>query len=891
MSKKEGAAALLAIKIAPPRTRQGVVSRERLVRRFNSVRECALICVQAPAGYGKTSLLARLRREWLAAGACAAWLSLDEDDEADRFVEALLLSTYTALGRPAPARAVAEMLRSGVEPREAIAALLGELAEAASPTALVLDDVHAMPQAVAAELLPYLAFNLPANVHLILGTRRRLPFATSDLLAHGQFASFDVSDLAFRLDETRALLDARCGERVDADTVARVHERVEGWPMGLQLVLVDVEKQADAVAALRRVAATGTGLETLFADVILPRLDPQDVEFLTAVSPLEQLQPHLCAAITGRRDCAEMLERLRNDTPVLNAVEGSEWLRLHSTCREALLKRFDALPHDQRVAIHWRAAQWLHAAGMLERAAHHALVAERTEMAYTWIAQALYGLAISGRVVAARDWLERLPEDIVLGNDRLRIVAAWARALSNEAREAFPLTEPLIGPGVDPALRFEALQVRGAAAHHADDLLVAAEVSEQVGEDNLFGTPVVREANACLRSLLALSRGDTVGARMELAKLGLPADDAREDYANYFAEFFAGLSYLLDARPAAAARGLEQALARAALSFGSRSPPACLIASALAAALWDQDQAEAAEATLANRLDVIERTAVPEAIAHAYVTLARIALARRDVGRAHDLLEGLYAIGVQRRQPRMIAKSLSEQVRVEAALRRADACARAIERLRAQREAWRRDERGVGHIIDWNCAVAEIRAALCARDANAASERAVALLRSRGIGWTRNRLEVMALQCVADGMRGAPVEPLLRELRETAAASGFARLLPDAEAFAAEPVRTAPTAVPARPAAPPPGRIPARPPEAHPAIVQSGLLTAKEREVLALLARNYSNKEIARALDCGPATVKWHLRNLFGKLNVGGRRHAVQRARMLQLVAPEEIVQ
>ena len=72
MSKREAAAALLAIKIAPPRAQRWLVSRERLVRRFQAVRECALICVQAPAGYGKTSLLARLRREWLGTGACAA---------------------------------------------------------------------------------------------------------------------------------------------------------------------------------------------------------------------------------------------------------------------------------------------------------------------------------------------------------------------------------------------------------------------------------------------------------------------------------------------------------------------------------------------------------------------------------------------------------------------------------------------------------------------------------------------------------------------------------------------------------------------------------------------------------------------------------------------------
>ena len=887
MSTRHGAAALLALKIAPPRTRRWVVSRERLVRTFHAVRECALICVRAPAGYGKTSLLARLRREWLAAGACAAWLSLDDDDNAARFVEALLLSIHTALGRHNPVRPVERTLGSRVEPHEAIAALLGELAEAALPTALVLDDVHAMPQAVASGLLAYLAFNLPPNVHLILGTRQSLPFPTSDLLAHGQFASFDVADLSFRLDETRDLLHARCGKRVDADTIARVHERVEGWPMGLQLLLVDVEKEADPVNALRRIAATGSGLDTL-ADAILPRLDPQDVAFLTVLAPLEQVQAQLCAAITERGDCAELLERLRNDTPLLSAVEGSEWLRLHATCREALLRRFDALPKADRLAMHWRAAQWLNGAGMQERAAHHALAAERNETAYAWIAQALYGLLTSGRVVAARGWLERLPESIVLGSDQLRLVAAWARALSHEPREAFPLTEPLIGPHVDPVLRYEALQVRGAAARYADDLVAAAQASELVGEDNPLATPVVRAANAVLRSVLALSRGDTVAARMELAKVGLPASDARENYADYYAEFFVGLSYLLDARPLKAARGLERAVSRATRAFGARSPPACLVAAALAAGLWEQDEADAAEAVLANRLDVIERTAVPEAIALAYVTLARVALDRRDVGRVDDLLEGLYALGVQRRQPRMIATSLAERVRMEASLRRGDACTRAIARLREQRDTWREAERAVGDMIDWKCGEAEIHAALCARDAEGASEQAVRLLRSQSTGWTRGRLEVMALQCAAERMRGRSGEPLLRELLDTAAANGLARLLRDLEPLALEQGRDSARAAPRATA---PTRVAPRLAEAPAVVVQSGLLTAKEREVLALLVRNYSTKEIARALDVGPTTIKWHLRNLFGKLNVGSRRHAVQRARMLQLVEPEATTQ
>jgi LuxR family maltose regulon positive regulatory protein len=888
MSKKQGGALLLAVKIAPPRARRWVVSRERLLNKFQSVRECALVCVQAPAGYGKTSLLARMRREWLAAGACAAWLSLDENDEAGRFVEALLLSTYTALGQPEPARMADQVLRSAIEPREAIGTLLGELADAARPTALVLDDVHALPGPVGAELLPYLAFNLPPNVHLIVGSRRRLPFATADLLAHGQLVTFDAADLSFELEETRALLHARCSERVDADTVARVHERIEGWPMGLQLVLVDIEKASDPVAALRRVAETGSGLDSLFADVILPRLEPDEVAFLTAVAPLDELQAHLCAAVTGRRDCVALLEQLRSDTPVLQAVEGSDWLRLHATCREVLLRRFEALPEGQRLDIHWRAAQWLHAAGMLDRAAHHALAAEHDEIAYEWIAQALYGLVTSGRVVAARGWLERLPEAIVLGNDRLRIVAAWLHALSHRHGEAFPLTEPLVAMHVAPMLRYEALQVRGAAAHYADDLATVEEVSAQVGEDNPFGTPVVRAANAVLRAFLLVSRGDAVGARVELAKLGLPVTDGREDYANHYAAFLTGLSYLLDARPVTAARRLEPALARANGMFGRRSPPACLLATGLAAAWYEQDQPEAAEALLAHRLDVIERTAMPEAIALAYLTLARVAFDRHDLERVHDLVEGLYTLGVQRRQPRMIATALAEQVRVEAALQRTDACAQAMARLREQRNAWREAEHGVGSIIDWICSDADIRASLCARDADAAAELAAALLRSPCIGWTRGRLDVMVLQCIAERMRGKSAERLLHEVEHTAAANGLARLLralqPPAAGQAGEAARSVPPAIAPKAAV-------TRPADAQATVLQSGLLTPKEREVLALLARNYSNKEIARALDCGPTTVKWHLRNLFGKLNVGSRRHAVQRARMLQLVEPEEIVQ
>jgi LuxR family maltose regulon positive regulatory protein len=378
------------------------------------------------------------------------------------------------------------------------------------------------------------------------------------------------------------------------------------------------------------------------------------------------------------------------------------------------------------------------------------------------IAQALYELLTSGHVVLARGWLERLPESIVLGNDQLRLVSAWSHALSHEPREAFPLTEPLIGPHVDPALRYEALQVRAAVARHADDLVAAAEAGELIEEVNPSVTPVVRAANVVLRSMLALSRGDTVGARMELAKVGLPASDARETYANYYAEFSTGLSYLLDARPQTAAHRLEQALSRATSACGARSPPACLVAAALAAALWEQDETDAAEATLANRLDVIERTAVPEAIALAYVSRphALYSTVATSDG-VNDLAEGLYALGGAAPATADDRDEPAEVQRVEASSS-ASARARAIALARAARDvarrsaAWERSSTGCG----------------CGGDSRGAGARAmwkarasaVRLLRPQSTGRTRGRLEVLAPSvspsaCAADRPSNSPRGP------------------------------------------------------------------------------------------------------------------------------------
>ncbi len=229
--------------------------------------------------------------------------------------------------------------------------------------------------------------------------------------------------------------------------------------------------------ALRRVAATGSGLDTLFADVILPRLDPRGRRVphrgraARAVPGAPVRRYHRASRL--RRAARAAAQRHASAAVRSKEANGCICTRRAGTRCCAGSMRFRK-PTGWRSIGEPRSGCTPPACSITQRITRWPRRANET--AHAWIAQALYGLATSGRVVAARGWLERLPESIVLGNDRLRLVAAWARALSHEPREAFPLTEPLIGPQVDPALRYEALQVRGAAAHYADDLVAAAEV-------------------------------------------------------------------------------------------------------------------------------------------------------------------------------------------------------------------------------------------------------------------------------------------------------------------------------------------------------------------------------------------------------------------------------
>ena len=880
----------LLLEVTPPRVPRHQLARPRLQSDEAQFRDRPVILVQAPAGFGKTSLLAQWRLEHLARGSVVAWLSAQANDDAERLIQGLTLAVRIAAARPA----FGHTLAAGSAPAlEATTALLAEIAQTAMDVVLLVDEADRVT-APAREALTYLLRNAPSNLRVVVAARSDCPFDLDELVAYGDCVVVGAPLLRFQLGETIELVRARFAANVDRDAIARLHELAEGWPLGLQLALSVMAAGSDPQAEIAKLAAQGGSLRGQFVDLMLARLAPVDLDLLTRVAILDRLHPELCALLVPGVDADRTLARLANDTPVLTAGEGSEWLRMHALAREELLRRFARLPAAEQSALHARAARGLAAMDLLEAAAQHALDAGELEVAYDLAERSLYEtLLAQGRQAAVLDWLARLPAAEVDRRPRLLLAAAWSLAISERHEQASAYTGRILAqPGADAATRCECALIQSAAAIFADDPDRFAELFDPWVAEPPLHDPLLLQVHANRSAFRTLIEGKPALARLRQQQAPRGAPGAESAYLGRWGDFIVGLSYLWEGQVQLAEKLLRPTLARAEADLGRRSRLACMLASLLAAALWERNAPDEAAALLANRLDVLERSGLPEAVLLAFRTLARIAAAEGAEHRALELLTALDAVGNARRLPRLRIVALVEQVRLHARSFRAETCRTLCARIDALL-----DEAATPQGRLWRRSVALLReealsdAAIAAQDWRAAAE---VLQRADGLAQELERgrlhIELLGLRAYVLDRLGERSTGLLREAADLAATYGLLRVFDDAHPALGEWARRALSAAgDAATAGPGALAAPLRAPQAPPAApsarsTPSMALTPKEREVLELLARNLSNKEIGLAMQVGEQTIKWHMKNLFAKLDAGTRKQVVQRARLLGLL-------
>ncbi|RZT07798.1 LuxR family maltose regulon positive regulatory protein [Kribbella sp. VKM Ac-2569] len=413
---------MLATKLFPPARRSGLVARPWLVERLDSTLEPGhrLALVSAPAGFGKTTLVA----EWAAGHDRVGWLSLDDGDNAlPRFL-AHLWAALPGIRVPPPA--------ADVPTTAALTALVNDYASQPD-TVLVLDDYHVIEALDVHEAMAFLLDHLPDQLHLVVATRADPPFPLARLRGRGQLTEVRVDDLRFAAAEAGAFLNDVMGLRLAADDVLALEGRTEGWVAGLQLAALSLRGVSDVAGFIDAFTGSHRFVIDYLADEVLARQPAAVRDFLLRTAVLDRLTGSLCDAVTGQLGGDRVLDELdRGNVFVVALDAGRTWYRYHHLFRDVLRARLLAERPEELPRLHRAASEWYAAQQLAPDAVRHALAAGDDERSAFLIEEALPEVRRARQDSLLLSWVRALPESVVRRRPVLCIAAAWSSMIAGE---------------------------------------------------------------------------------------------------------------------------------------------------------------------------------------------------------------------------------------------------------------------------------------------------------------------------------------------------------------------------------------------------------------------------------------------------------------------------
>jgi len=881
---------LLTTKLYVPPARPDLVPRPHLIERLIAGLDRKLTLVSAPAGFGKTTLVV----EWLVGtGRRFVWLALDEgDNDPVRFVAYLIAAlqgideriggtTQDLLGSP-------QVLAVDL----VMTALINDIAAAPEPFVLVLDDYHDIRMEWIHQAVEFLIAHQPPQLHLVLTTRTDPPLSLPRLRVRGQVTEVRAEDLRFSAAESAAFFDQALDWTLDADLVATLEARTEGWVAGLQLASLALRpslsaRAEDANAIRDFVAAFGGSHRHVIdylADEVLAHLPGEVRHFLCQTAILDRMTAPLCDAVTGREDSDVLLKQLEQDNLFLTALDGRrEWYRYHALFADFLRTELD--PQAQ-AALHLKAADWYAGQSLLPEAVGHALASGDLDRAAQAIALAADDAFQTASIATLAGWLDALPDETVRAHTELAMYkgfvlfltdrrseaatyaeaaeqhaladlspSGWGRLYSLKAHVALCVDTPQAAirqsrealeclDENDAVFRDLVLNVLGQALEMEGDVVAAADVYRE-------GFDLRRQTGNQLGTLIVLT--NLAFALNELGQRRQAIVPCRQIVEEKIGQSGQGPSLAEGAYLAWSFLSLEANELRQAREQAQRALALCQQAHVVDGVLWAQS------------------------------VLARVHLADGAFDAMRETCQKAYQLAVPANQG--IHRSRFAALEAQASLQQGDLDAA----VRWAREAGLSPDR-VPHRWDEFTYHVYVRL-LLAQQRTAEAQRLLAGMERAARQGKRQRSLLttflqqalvyhalgereQSLACVEDALRlaapqdyfrafldeGPPLLGLLSPVRHIAPAfvNGLLGVSPGEETGARD------------------GGF-ALSPLLEP-------LTDREQEILRLIAAGRSNPEIANLLYLSLNTVKWHAKNLYAKLGVSSRVQAIARAQELDLL-------
>ena len=528
-------------KLLPPVLRE-IVPRDALIELLRMGSSSKLTLIIAPAGWGKTTLLA----EWNSRDGDArrfTWLAVDRNDNASRFWTHLIGALRTVepgIG----ARALESLPVPGTRFVElGLPSLINEIAALSEQVTLVIDDYHLIKLTDVHEAMAFLIERLPPSLHLVLSTRSDPPLRLARLRASREMTEIRARELQFSEREATVLLNDVLALGLDADEVAQLQRRTEGWPAGLCLAALSIRGRDRA----GRFIATFAGDERHVVDYLISEVlagYPEPVRgFLLRTSVLERFCAPLCDAVTEEAGSALMLEEIERSNSFLVPLDVKrEWYRYHHLFGELLSRELVVFEPDSVPELHRRASVWLREEGMIPEAIHHAAAAGDVAGATDLIARHWNDYFNRGGLDTVSGWLEAVPVEALAGDPRLCLARAWVamdQARVDEAERWIDTAEEAIdagrAQGEVAALGSDAAMLRAVHGFKVGRVVRSNEAARRVLALEPEGASFARTVAHCILGITSYWLGDVKPAANALEEglrlARMTANDLAASYA------------------------------------------------------------------------------------------------------------------------------------------------------------------------------------------------------------------------------------------------------------------------------------------------------------------------------------------------------------------------
>ncbi len=905
------ASPLLETKLYAPRPRRALVARPRLRERLDRGAESKLTLISAPAGFGKTTLLA----EWLAGTPArersTAWLSLDPGDNQPAAFWTHLVAALQVAAPGAGASALSLLESSQPPAIEAVLAkLLNELGAVPDDVVLVLNDYHVIEAQEIIDGVAFLLEHLPPRVHLVIATRADPALPLARLRAQGELVEIRAADLRFTSDEAAAYLNEAMGLDLAVPDVATLEVRTEGWIAALQLAALSMQGREDIAGFIAGFSGDDRYIVDYLVEEVLHRQSDPVRSFLLETSILGQLSGPLCDAVTGHDGGKAMLEALdRGNLFLVPLDDRRQWYRYHQLFADVLRARLLDDRPDLVPELHRRACEWYEEQGDRSEAIRHAMSGKEFPRAADLVELAIPAMSQVRQEATLRQWLDMLPDAVlrvrpVLSNayagsrlvrgevegveERLRDAERWLDT-SHAAEGQDARGDSMVVVDESAFLRLPGSiavhraglalilgDVAGAAAHARRALALVAE------DDHL-----ARGGAAGLLALASWTSGD-----LEAASGWYAAAMTSLEKAGHLSDVIGcGLALadirLAQGRLGEARRILERGLA---LATGQGDPVlrgAADMHVGISTILRERDDLEGARLQLLQAAELGEDNGLPQNRYRSRVAMATVRLAEGDPDAALERLT---------EAERLYLGDFSPDVRPVAAVKARAWIARG---MLAEAAGWAR-EHGLSaadelsYVREFEHAtLARLLLAQGAQDRSERASREAAELLERLLAdaedGDRNGsvIEILVLLALARRAFGDVAGALasLARAMELAEPEGYVRVFVDEGPpmvallkLAAKQPRTAGYGRQLLGAVVSEERTPVEQSLVEP-------LSERELEVLRLLESDLDGPEIARELAVSLNTLRTHTKSIYAKLGVNSRRAAVRRAAELGLLA------